>query len=60
MSPLGRPEGESLSAQREGSQCSPLGRPEGESLSAQREGCAITAPNRLTRERSLRRARTTT
>jgi NitT/TauT family transport system ATP-binding protein len=34
MSPLGRPEGESLSAQREGSPISPLGRPEGGSTSA--------------------------
>jgi starch synthase len=43
MSPLGRPEGESLSAQREGSPASPLGRPEGESLSAQREGSPVNA-----------------
>jgi 16S rRNA (guanine527-N7)-methyltransferase len=31
MSPPGRPKGESLSAQREGSPASPTGRPEGES-----------------------------
>jgi hypothetical protein len=38
MSPTGRPEGKSLSAQREGIPMSPTGHPEGESLSAQREG----------------------
>jgi glycosyltransferase involved in cell wall biosynthesis len=38
MSPTGRPEGESLSAQREGRPMHPTGRPEGESLSAEREG----------------------
>jgi prepilin-type N-terminal cleavage/methylation domain-containing protein len=37
MSPTGRPEGESLSAPREGNLMSPTGRPEGESLSAQRD-----------------------
>ena len=34
MSPSGRPKGESLSAQREGSPMFPSGRPKGESLSA--------------------------
>jgi simple sugar transport system permease protein len=38
MSPKGRPEGESPSAQREGSPVIPPGRPRGESPSAQREG----------------------
>ncbi len=34
MSPPGRPKGESLSAQREGSPMFPPGRPKGKSLSA--------------------------
>jgi protein ImuB len=38
MRPLGRPEGASRSAQREGNLVSPLGRPEGASRSAQRDG----------------------
>jgi hypothetical protein len=38
MSPMGRPEGEYRSAQREGNPFSPMGRPEGEYRSAQREG----------------------
>jgi pyridine nucleotide-disulfide oxidoreductase family protein len=42
MSPPGRPKGESLSAQREGSPASPPGRPKGESLSAQREGSPVS------------------
>ena len=46
MSPPGRPKGESLSAQREGSPMSPLGRPKGESLSAQREACPVLPPSR--------------
>jgi len=46
MSPPGRPKGESLSAQREGSPVSPPGRPKGESLSAQREGSPVSAPGR--------------
>ena len=44
MSPPGRPKGESLSAQREGSPMSPPGRPEGESLSAPREGRPGSTP----------------
>ena len=47
MSPPGRPKGESLSAQREGSPMSPPGRPKGESLSAQREACPVLPPSRL-------------
>ena len=46
MSPPGRPKGESLSAQREGSPMSPPGRPKGESLSAQREACPVLPPSR--------------
>jgi ABC-type multidrug transport system fused ATPase/permease subunit len=46
MSPPGRPKGESLSAQREGSPVSPPGRPKGESLSAQREGSPVSPPGR--------------
>jgi hypothetical protein len=42
MSPPGRPKGESLSAQREGSPVSSPGRPKGESLSAQREGSPVS------------------
>jgi 16S rRNA (guanine527-N7)-methyltransferase len=38
MDPPGRPKGETLSAQREGSPMDPPGRPKGETLSAQREG----------------------
>ena len=38
MSPPGRPKGESLSAQREGSAVSPPGHPTGEYLDARREG----------------------
>jgi SET domain-containing protein len=44
MSPPGRPKGESLSAQREGSPMSPPGRPKGESLSAQREDGPVSDP----------------
>ncbi|MCA3220721.1 MAG: NAD-glutamate dehydrogenase [Burkholderiales bacterium] len=43
MSPTGRPEGESPSAQREGRLTGPTGRPEGESPSARREG-RLTGP----------------
>jgi len=46
MSPQGRPKGESLSAQREGSPMSPQGRPKGESLSAQREGSPMSRHGR--------------
>ena len=46
MSPPGRPKGESLSAQREGSPMSPPGRPKGESLSVQREACPVLPPSR--------------
>jgi 16S rRNA (guanine527-N7)-methyltransferase len=42
MSPPGRPKGESLSAQREGSPASPPGRPKGEHGSAQHEGVPVT------------------
>ena len=53
MSPPGRPKGESLSAQREGSPVSPPGRPKGESLSAQREGSPMSkrADSRVRRRR---------
>ena len=53
MSPPGRPKGESLSAQREGSPVSPPGRPKGESLSAQREGSPMTAQAALGANSSL-------
>ena len=47
MSTPGRPKGESLSAQREGSPLSTPGRPKGESLSAPREGSPLSTPGRL-------------
>ena len=59
MSPPGRPKGESLSAEREGSPVSPPGRPKGESLSAEREGSPVSAsgrPEALSPQRAARRA----
>ena len=62
MSPPGRPKGESLSAQREGSPVSPPGRPKGESpsaqrevspVSAQREGSPVSAPLELVLARAV-------
>jgi len=46
MSPQGRPKGESLSAQREGSPVSPPGRPKGESFERQREPSPASANGR--------------
>jgi glycyl-tRNA synthetase beta chain len=46
MSPPGRPKGEFLSAQREGSPMFPPGRPKGEFPSAQREGSPMSPPGR--------------
>ena len=46
MSPPGRPKGESLSAQHEGSPVTPPGRPNGDSLSAQHEGSPVSRPVR--------------
>ena len=43
MSPTGRPEGESLSAQREGCPAAPTARPKGEFPSAQRKGSPVRA-----------------
>ncbi len=42
MSPPGRPKGESLNAQHEGTPVSPPGRPKGESLNAQHEGTPVS------------------
>ncbi len=46
MSPPGRPKGESLSAQHEGTPVCPPGRPKGESRSAQHEGTPVSPPGR--------------
>jgi hypothetical protein len=57
MRPPGRPKGESLSAQREGSPIFPPGRPKGESPSAQREGSPMFPPGRPKRESLAHRAK---
>ncbi len=46
MSPPGRPKGECLSAQREGSPVSPPSRPKGESCEQQREGSPVSGAAR--------------
>jgi transmembrane sensor len=55
MSPPGRPKGESLRPQAEGSAMSPPGRPKGESLTAQPEGDPVT-PIRRRNDQALQRA----
>ena len=58
MSPHGRPKGESLRPEAEGTPVSPHGRPKGESLGPEAEGTPVSAPGRSqapTPERVARR-----